>query len=231
MQRRSSSTASGRPRLSRRSARQPPGSMPSAARPLTGRSRVVTSAVSSAPSTANSPGPVRARRAAPSVRTVYVRLPSRRPARTCGPGPPGSAGHQHVGSPVDGVLAAGAAACTGVGREYRHVGPGQQRCDITAEAASRSQTAASAPTLCTSAAWAGFLISPAAWLPRSARRHSNRSAIFPCPPAITMRVPPAYLPGSPADATTTPAGRAPIGKGLLAHRAPGSRAGLQAIWG
>jgi hypothetical protein len=44
---------------------------------------------------------------------------------------------------------------------------------------------------------------------------------------ITMRVPPAYLPGSPADATTTPAGRAPTGKGLLAHRAPGSRAGLQ----
>src|SRR5439155_20839631 len=51
----------------------------------------------------------------------------------------------------------------------------------------------------TSAAWAGFLISPTAWPPRSARRRSSSSAIFPCPPAITTRMPPAYLPGSSAD--------------------------------
>jgi len=132
MQRRISLTASGTPStVTPLGSSAPPGSMPSAARPLTGRSRVVTSAVSSAPSTANSPGLVRARHAAPSVRTVYVRLPSRRPARTCRPGPPGGAGHQHAGSPVDGVLAAGAAARTSAGREYHHVGPGQQLCDIT----------------------------------------------------------------------------------------------------
>ena len=53
---------------------------------------------------------------------------------------------------------------------------------------------ASAPALRTSATWAGFLTSPTAWSPRSARRRSSRSAIFPCPPAITTRMPPAYLP-------------------------------------
>src|SRR6266705_2860397 len=43
----------------------------------------------------------------------------------------------------------------------------------------------------------GFLISPTAWSPRLARRRSGSSAIFPCPPAITTRMPPPYLPGSP----------------------------------
>ena len=69
----------------------------------------------------------------------------------------------------------------------------------SALAVSRSQTTASAPAFRTSAAWAGFLISPTAWSPRSAMRRSSRSAIFPCPPAITTRMPPAYLPGSSAD--------------------------------
>ena len=70
--------------------------------------------------------------------------------------------------------------------------PDSRAATSSAEAASRSHTTASAPACCTSATWAGFLISPTAWSPRPARRRSSRSAIFPCPPAITTRMPPPY---------------------------------------
>jgi hypothetical protein len=52
----------------------------------------------------------------------------RRSART--PGSLGGVGHQHAGSPVDGVLAQGATAGTSAGREYHRVSPGQQHRDI-----------------------------------------------------------------------------------------------------
>ena len=70
--------------------------------------------------------------------------------------------------------------------------PDSKAAASPAEAASRSHTTASAPACCTSAAWAGFLISPTAWSPRPVRSRSSRSAIFPCPPAITTRMPPPY---------------------------------------
>ena len=70
--------------------------------------------------------------------------------------------------------------------------PDSRAAMSSAEAASRSHTTASAPARCTSATWAGFLTSPTAWSPRPARRRSSRSAIFPCPPAITTRIPPPY---------------------------------------
>ena len=47
------------------------------------------------------------------------------------PGPLGGLGHQHRTSPVDRVLARGAAARTGAGRKYHRVSPGQQHRDIT----------------------------------------------------------------------------------------------------
>src|SRR5215831_17961930 len=46
------------------------------------------------------------------------------------PGPLGGAGHQHGGTPVDGVLAWGAAARTGAGSKYHRARPGQQPGDI-----------------------------------------------------------------------------------------------------
>src|SRR5262249_47895012 len=46
------------------------------------------------------------------------------------PGPVGRAGHQHRGSPVDGVLTRGTTACPSPGRKYHRVGPGQQHRDI-----------------------------------------------------------------------------------------------------
>jgi hypothetical protein len=188
--------------------------MPSAARPLRGRLRVVTSAVSSAPSTANSPGRSRPPRRAVGphrvrpapIEETCTNLQAR-PARRRRPSARRQPGRR---SPC------GRRRCPPRRRpRIPPRRPGQQLWTSPAEAASRSHAAASAPALCTSAAWAGFLISPAAWSPRSAGRRSSRSAIFPCPPAITMRAPPAYLPGSPADATTPPAGRAPTGKGIL----------------
>ena len=72
--------------------------------------------------------------------------------------------------------------------------PASSAATSSAETASRSQMTASAPAACTSSTWAGFLISPTAWSPRPVSRRSSSSAIFPWPPAITTRMPPAYLP-------------------------------------
>jgi len=228
MQRRSSSTASGTPStVTPLGSLAPPGSMPSAARPLTGRSRVVAPAVSSAPSTANSPGPVRARHAAPSVRTVYVRLPSRRLARTCGPGPPGGAGHQHAGSPVDGVLCGGAAACTGVGREYHRVGPGQQLCDITGRGCLQVADGSSGADLVHIGGVGRVPDQPCGLVAALSQQALQQERDLPVPARDHYARAASLLTGITGRRDADASGPAPIGKGLLAHRTPGSRAGLQ----
>ena len=101
------------------------------------------------------------------------------------------------------------------------VSPGQRYRDILGRGGLQVADDSSAPASRTSSTWAGSLISLTACSPRSARRRSSRSATFPCPPAITMRLPPLHLGGSSAQATTAPAAMLDR-QDLLGHRAPGS---------
>ena len=139
------------------------------------------------------------------------RRPSRRSARTCVPRlvrrrrpsarrPPGRT-ESLRGAPLPGPAPAANTTASA---------PDSSTATSSAEAASRSQMTGSAPAVWISATWAGFLISPTGWSPRSARRRSSRSAIFPCPPAITIRMVASLLTGitGPSrDAACGPGGR------------------------